>query len=248
MMSPAWRCPGENNVRPRVITSCLVILVLLACPSAAQLASSAAPATPSTPSLQRIKRALAATPPPGLLDRHEYVSVTAEAPPEVSLFGDFDFSDGLARPPTGALYRYDLGSGAVALFKLAGKAMAGLFTREEEPIPAVPPVLGHAEREQALAQVLGHPAVLGATIDQNGPTVTLMLTVPVATTLTTARQLGNDFLRFVEQLGPMTSASHEDIEGGHYDYIVSVRTPTEAEVAIGGRPTDSPSITWRSTR
>ena len=158
-------------MRPRVITSCLVILVLLACPSAAQLASSAAPATLSTTSLQRIKRVLAATPLPGLLDRHEYVYVTVEAPPEVSLFGDFDFSYGLARPPTGALYRYDLGNGAVALFKLAGKAMAGLFTHEEEPIRAMPPVLSHAEREQALAQILGHPAVLDATFDQNGPTV-----------------------------------------------------------------------------
>ena len=163
----------------------------------------------------------------------------------MSLFEDFDFSYGLARPPTGALYRYDVISGAFALIKLAGKAMAGLFPREEEPIPAVPPVLGHAGREQALAQILGHTAVLDATIDQNGPTVTLMLTVPVATTRTTARQLGNDFLRFVEKLGPTTSATPEDIEGRHYDYIVSVRTPTEAEVAIGGRPIDSPSITWR---
>lgn len=108
------------------------------------------------------------------------------------------------------------------------------------------PVLGPAEREQAVAQILGHPAVLDASLEQHGRTVTLRLTVSAATTLTSARQLGDDFLRFVEEVAPVTAASCEDIATDQYDYIVSVRHPSEVAVAVGGRPADTPRITWRS--
>ena len=231
-------------MRPRVVTSCCVILLLVACPSAAQLASSASSVSPPTASLERIKRALAAPAPERLLNREEYVFVTAEAPPDESLLGDFDFSYGLATRPSGGLYRYDLVSGAVALFRPVVKGVAGLFTGEEDSTPAVPSVLGQAERELALAQIVGHPAVLDAAINQHGPTVMLALTVSAATTPMAAHQLGHDFLRFVEQLGP--SASPEQVDSGQYDYIITVVTPTEAELALGGRPANAPRVTWRS--
>ena len=230
--------------RPRVVTSCYVLLLLVACPSAAQRASSAPAVAPSTASFERIKRALAAPAPERLLDLEEYVFVTAEAPPDESLFRDFDFSYGLATRPSGGLYRYDLVSGAVALFRPVVKGVAGLFTGEEDPTPTVPPVLGQAERQLARAQIVGHPGVLNAAINQHGPTVTLALTVPAATTATAAHRLGLDFLRFVEQLRP--SGSPEQVDSGQYDYIITVLTPTEAELARGGRPANAPRVTWRS--
>ena len=52
-------------------------------------------------SVQRVRRALAVTPPASFLNLHEYVHVIAEAP-EVSLFGDFNLFSGPVPfgPPT----------------------------------------------------------------------------------------------------------------------------------------------------
>ena len=98
---------GMGAVRSPLVASCLVVLVLLGSPTAAQVAPQSPGAAPgnasagSMTSLQRIRRALALTPPAGFLNLHEYVHVIAEAP-DVSLFGDFDFFSGPVPfgPPT----------------------------------------------------------------------------------------------------------------------------------------------------
>ncbi len=45
-------------------------------------------------------------------------------------------------------------------------------------------------------------------------------------------------------LAPTTPAPGADISAGDYDYIIGVRTPTDTEIAVGGKPTTSPRITW----
>ena len=255
---------GMGEVRSTVVASCLVVLFLLASPTAAQVVEgpTAAPGDAgagSMASLQRIRRALAVTPPAGFLNLHEFVHVVAEAPEEVSLFGDFDLFSGPVpfgppthydmfgwlTPPMGAVYSQRVDKWVSALFSRAGKAILGLFTGEgEEPAPAVPSLLSPADREQALAQIQGHPAVLAATFEQRGRTVVLALVVPATMPVATAHQLGDDFVRMVTTLAPTTPVSGADISAGDYDYIIGVRTPTDTEIAVGGQPTGSPRITW----
>ena len=116
-----------SDVRSTLVASCLVVLLLLASPTAVQVVGQSPTAAPgdagagSMTSLQRIRRALAVTPPGGLLNLHEYVHVFAEAPEMFadfeSLFGDFDLMSGPTpfgapthcqmhglAPPMGALY------------------------------------------------------------------------------------------------------------------------------------------------
>ena len=131
------------------------------------------------------------------------------------------------------------------LFSRAEKAILGLFTGEgKEPAPAVLSLLSPADREQALAQIQGHPAVLAATFEQRGRTVVLALVVPATMPVATARQLGVDFVRMVTTLAPATPAPGADISAGDYDYIIGVGTPTDTEIAVGGKPTGSPRIAW----
>ena len=266
----ATACRGDGGtagLRSLLVASSLVVLVLLASPAVAQVVEGS-PAeqivagdagVASSLSLQRIRHALAVTPSAGFLNVNEYVYVIGEAPEEESLFGDFDVFNGPV--PFGAPTRYDMfgwltrpmGSpygGNVdamvfALFRRVGTAFVGLFTdEEEEPAPVVPLLLSNVEREQALAQMQGHPTVLAATIEQRGRTVALALVVPPSTPVETARELGDDFLRMVRTLVPATPVPGGDIRPGDYDYIIGVRTPTETELAVGGRPTTSPRITW----
>ncbi len=256
-----------GDVRSILVASCLVVLFLLASPTAAQVVGPSPTAAPgdagagSMTSLQRIRRALAVTPPGGLLNLHEYVHVFAEAPEMLtdfeSLFGDFDLMSGPTpfgapthyqmhglTPPMGALYSHSVDALAIALFSRLGKAIGVLFPGEEEPAPAVQPLLSPAEREQALAQIQGHPTVLDATFEQRGRTVALVLVVPATTPVATARQLGDDFVRMVTTLASPALAPGADISAGDYDYIIGVRDPTDAEIAVGGKPTASPRVTW----
>ena len=257
---------GEGGIgvgRSTLVVSCVVVLFFLAAPTVAQvvpLSSAAAPRDAwagSTTSLERIRRALAVTPPAGFLNLSEYVYVTAEAPEEVSLFADFDLVSGPVpfgppmhyqmhglAPPMGALYSYSVETAVFGLFRQAGKAILGLFTDEDEPAPAVQPLLNRAEQEQALAQMQGHATVLGATIEQRGRTVALVLVVPAATPVATARQLGDDFVRMVTTLAPSTPAPGAAVIAGDYDYIIAVRTPADTEIAVGGKLTASARVAW----
>ena len=247
------------------VAVCLVVLGLPASPTAAQDVPQFSAATPgeawagSATSLQRIRRALALTPPGGLLNLHEYVHVIAEEPDDLSLFGDFDFltgptpygapvhfeMHGLA-PPMGAIYSHSVDTAVLALIARARRAIAGLFTAEDEPAPGVPPLLRHAEREQALAQITGHPTVMDATLHQRGRTVTLELVVPATTPVATARQVGDDFVQMATALASAAPAPGAGIRirASDYDYIIGVRTPTDAKVAVGAKTTGSPRITW----
>ena len=256
---------GMGGVRSTLVASCLVVLLLLASTTAAQVVEGATAAqgdagAGSITSLQRIRRALAVTPPAGVLNLHEFVHVVAEAPEawtNPSLLGDFDVFSGPVpfgpptrydmhglTPPVGALYSHRVSTAVLAPFTWAGKAIVGLFTGDEEPAPAVQSVLSRAGREQALAQIQGHPTVLAATIEQRGRTVALALVVPASTPVATARQLGDDFVRMVTTLAPTTPAPGADSNAGDYDYIIGVRTPTDVEITVGGKPSASRRISW----
>ena len=251
-------------VRATLVAFCLVVLGLPASPTAAQDVPQFPAATPreswagSATSLQRIRRALALTPPGGLLNLHEYVHVIAEKPDDLSLFGDFDFLSGptpFGAPvhfemhglatPMGGIYSYNVESAVFALVGRAGQAIAGLFRGSEAPAAAVLPLLTRAEREQALAQITGHPTVMDATFEQRGRTVALALVVPATTPVATARQVGDDFVHMVTTLASSAPAPGAGIKikAADYDYIIGVRTPTNVKIAVGAKTTGSPHIT-----
>ncbi|MDP6581437.1 MAG: hypothetical protein QF681_12350 [Vicinamibacterales bacterium] len=254
---------GIGEVRPTLVALCLVVLVLLAASTEAQVAPQSPTAAAwdggagSTRSLQRIRRALATTPSGGLLNLSEHVYVIAEAPEEQSLFGDFDLVNGPVpygppthydmhgvAPPMSAFYSERVEEVVFAPFRWVGKAIVSLFTGEDDPGPAVEPLLSQVAREQAVAQIQGHANVLAADIEQRGRTVALALVVPATTPVATARQLGDDFVRMVTTLAPSALGPDADSRAADYDYLIGVRTSNEVEIAVGGRPAASSRIAW----
>ena len=213
----------------------------------------------SARSLARIRRALATTPPASVIDLREYVFVTAEAPEEVSLFGDVDLitgpvpfgppthfeMHGLA-PPMSPIYSDKVERAVMAPFIHLGQAIAGLFTGDADPAPSVQPLLSDASREQVLAQIQGHSTVLEATLRQHGPTVALAIVVPTTISVEAAHQLGDDFVRMVTALAAVRLVSAAAMNASDYDFIVDVRTRTDGDIARGGRPSGSPRIIWRA--
>ena len=122
------------------------------------------------------------------------------------------------------------------------------------PPPAPPPAgsplaLSPEQQAAAVAEIKKQDGVLDATINPGlGTTgrLDLIITVRDGTNETRARELGENFVRLVKDIGPDVDPSPGEIGAGHrgYNYLVRVNLPDGQAVALGDKRWDLTSILW----
>ena len=108
---------------------------------------------------------------------------------------------------------------------------------------ALPPVVTRKQKNLAIRTIKDYSAVKDAAVVQEGRNLDLSITVDYATPEENARELGNNFVRLIQTLGP--EAMPGAVVGkGMFNYLVGVYYPSEEMLAMGTKPRTSDRITW----
>ena len=108
---------------------------------------------------------------------------------------------------------------------------------------ALPPVVTTKQKNLAIRTIKDYSAVKDAAVVQEGRNLDLSITVDYATPEENARELGNNFVRLIQTLGP--EAMPGAVVGkGMFNYLVGVYYPSEEMLAMGTKPRTSDRITW----
>ena len=94
-----------------------------------------------------------------------------------------------------------------------------------------------------IASVKQYPGVLDAAISQRGDQMSLVLIVHSATNESSARLLGDNFVRLYKSLSD-DEPPGSSIGRGKYDYLIGVYYPNEKKVAQGAKSRASDRISW----
>lgn len=108
---------------------------------------------------------------------------------------------------------------------------------------ALPPVVTRKQKNLAIRTIKDYSAVKDAAVVQEGRNLDLSITVDYATPEENARELGNNFVRLIQTLGP--EAMPGAVVGkGMFNYLVGVYYPSGEMLAMGTKPRTSDHITW----
>jgi len=108
---------------------------------------------------------------------------------------------------------------------------------------ALPPVVTRKQKNLAIRTIKDYSAVKDAAVVQEGRNLDLSITVDYATPEENARELGNNFVRLIQTLGP--EAMPGAVVGkGMFNYLVMVYYPSGEMLAMGTKPRISDHITW----
>ena len=108
---------------------------------------------------------------------------------------------------------------------------------------ALPPVVTKKQKNLAIRTIKDYSAVKDAAVVQEGRSLDLTITVDYATPEENARELGNNFVRLLQTLGP--EAMPGAVVGkGMFNYLVDVYYPSGEMLAMGTKPRTSDRITW----
>lgn len=108
---------------------------------------------------------------------------------------------------------------------------------------ALPPVVTKKQKDLAIRTIKDYSAVKSAAVVQEGRNLDLTITVDYATPEENAKELGNNFVRLLQTLGP--EAMPGAVVGkGMFNYLVGVYYPSEEMLAMGTKPRTSDRITW----
>lgn len=108
---------------------------------------------------------------------------------------------------------------------------------------ALPPVVTRKQKNLAIRTIKDYSAVKDAAVVQEGRNLDLSITVDYATPEENARELGNNFVRLIQTLGP--EAMPGAVVGkGMFNYLVMVYYPSGEMLAMGTKPRTSDHITW----
>ena len=118
--------------------------------------------------------------------------------------------------------------------------------------PAPPPVvssltLSSEQQAAAVAEIKKQEGVVAAVINQSeGRRLNLVITVRDGTNETRARELGENFVRLVKDIGPDIDPLPDEVGAGHpgYNYLVRVNLPDGKAAALGDKRWDLVSILW----
>ncbi len=123
-------------------------------------------------------------------------------------------------------------------------------TTPPAPPPAVSPLaLSPEQQAAAVAEIKKQDGVLDAAINPGQGTrgrLDLIITVRDGTNETRARELGENFVRLVKDIGPDVDPPPDEIGAGHrgYNYLVRVNLPDGQAVALGDKRWDLTFIQW----
>lgn len=108
---------------------------------------------------------------------------------------------------------------------------------------ALLPVVTTKQKNLAIRTIKDYSAVKDAAVVQEGRNLDLSITVDYATPEENARELGNNFVRLIQTLGP--EAMPGAVVGkGMFNYLVGVYYPSGEMLAMGTKPRTSDHITW----
>lgn len=108
---------------------------------------------------------------------------------------------------------------------------------------ALPPVVTRKQKNLAIRTIKDYSAVKDAAVVQEGRSLDLTITVDYATPEENARELGNNFVRLLQTLGP--EAMPGAVVGkGMFNYLVGVYYPSGEMLAMGTKLRTSDHITW----
>ncbi len=134
---------------------------------------------------------------------------------------------------------------AIAFVPAAVRKIGGWLFGDRQGVALARPLLTASEETLATHGMTADDTVLDAGIDQyRGRTVVLSLVVAPATSPTTARELGERFVRLVKTLAPGEPVPGVEIGAGVFDYIVQVTTPSDVLIAQGGKASEHRTLQW----
>jgi len=97
----------------------------------------------------------------------------------------------------------------------------------------------------AIAGIKEYPEVVDADVAQDGNQISLVVIVKPRTSVAKGRERGEDFLRMImSNSNGIENAPKKEIGVTRYNYIISVATPNQKDLALGGKAPGSLSITW----
>jgi hypothetical protein len=140
---------------------------------------------------------------------------------------------------------------------IVGSIAAVIFVPEEEEDaldgtpsaivrPSIPRAtsLTDAQETVAVAGITGNGEVVDAAISQAGSSVSLVIVVNRATSVSRAKELGDNFVRLVKSTGPDDPPGRE-IGSGSFDYLITIAYPDERTVAQGAKARGAGRISWQ---
>ena len=149
-----------------------------------------------------------------------------------------------------------LGIGTASAFALVPHALRKLaaWFSGSGPAPPADPVLTASQRALVIEDMRAGAEVIDAGVSQRGRTVALSLVMPAGTEAGAAREMGERFGRLVSRRSGAdpapragaTAGPDGDAEPGPgaFDYVVSVRSPTDDVIARGGKATTERRVRW----
>ena len=106
-----------------------------------------------------------------------------------------------------------------------------------------PPKLSEETKSDAIDFIMGESLVRDAAITQDGSKLTLVVIVNAAATEGYAKEVGENFVRYLKATGPDENPGKE-VGSGIYDYLIGIYTPTEAVIAEGAKVDIARKISW----
>jgi hypothetical protein len=106
------------------------------------------------------------------------------------------------------------------------------------------PMLPDSVRDYVLKNIMMNREVLESKIVQDGMEVSPVLIIDCAASETTAKSLGNKFLRAVKRFGPDQTPTRKEIGAGDFDYLIGVSCGDGSNIIQRAKASDSSEITW----
>ena len=109
----------------------------------------------------------------------------------------------------------------------------------------IAPMVPYSVRDFAVKRMSMDREVLESKIIQDGREVSLVLVIDCPSAETTAKSLGNKFLRAVKRFGPDQTPTRKEIGTGDFDYLINLSCGDGSNVAQGGKVSNASEITWQ---
>ena len=103
--------------------------------------------------------------------------------------------------------------------------------------------LSEETKMDAIDFIKGELLVRDAAIAQDGRKLSLVIIMNAAATEEYAKEVGENFVRYLKSTSPDESPGKE-VGSGIYDYLIGVYTPTEKAIAEGAKARGARRISW----
>ena len=130
----------------------------------------------------------------------------------------------------------------VVVIGVIANTTASGSTVERTSQPTVTRGTGFSNAE-IVDQIKIYPEVRDAAITREGNQVSLVLVVGSATSITRAKELGENFVRMYKTFSD-DDAPGSSIGTGKYDYVIGVYTPSEKPIVKGAKSRVASRISW----